>query len=70
MQVEREAFGWKVAHGCVTRRYQPFSLGQQRETAANTGYVGNGKDPQGLLKDEPAAHQLVGEVMAHQGEDG
>ena len=25
------------------------------------------KDPQGLLEDEPAAHQLVGEVMAHQG---
>ena len=25
------------------------------------------KDPQGLPMDEPAAHQLVGEVMAHQG---
>ena len=28
------------------------------------------KDPQGLLGDGSAAHQLVGEVMAHQGEDG
>ena len=28
------------------------------------------KDPQGLQGDELAAHQLVGEVMAHQGEDG
>jgi hypothetical protein len=28
------------------------------------------KAPQGALEDGPAAHQLVGEVMAHQGEDG
>ena len=28
------------------------------------------KASQGVLEDEPAAHQLVGEVMAHQGEDG
>ncbi len=28
------------------------------------------KDPQGSLEDESAAHQLVGEVKAHQGEDG
>ncbi len=33
-----------------------------------SGY--HGKDTQGLLGDEPAAHQLVGEVMAHQGKDG
>ena len=26
-----------------------------------------GKGPQGLPEDELAAHQLVGEVMAHQG---
>ena len=29
-----------------------------------------GKDPQGLPKDELAAHQLDGEVKAHHGEDG
>ena|GEM_PF-1092578 len=29
-----------------------------------------GKDSQGSLEDELAAHQLVGEVMAHQGLDG
>ena len=28
------------------------------------------KASQGAPEDEPAAHQLVGEVMAHQGEDG
>ena len=30
----------------------------------------SGKDPQGSLVDESAAHQLVGKVMAYQGEDG
>ncbi len=29
-----------------------------------------GIDPQGSPEDELASHQLVGEVMAHQGEDG
>ena len=37
-------------------------------TTVSSEAVGIG--PQGLLEDEPAAHQLVGEVMAHQGEDG
>lgn len=51
----------------------PFTLGQALETGSNTGYhpasheVGL-KAP--AVKDEPAAYQLVGGVMAHQGDDG
>ncbi len=32
-----------VANGCVTRGNLPYNLGQQRETAANTGYALRGK---------------------------
>lgn len=51
----------------------PFTLGQALETGSNTGYHSHGhlcglKAP--AVKDEPAAYQLVGEVMAHQGDDG
>jgi hypothetical protein len=51
----------------------PFTLGQALETGSNTGYEspphgGGWKAP--AVKDEPAAYQLVGEVMAHQGDDG
>jgi hypothetical protein len=51
----------------------PFTLGQALETGSNTGYhCGlHGlwlKAP--AVKDEPAAYQLVGEVVAHQGDDG
>ncbi|GAA4091046.1 hypothetical protein GCM10022233_87930 [Streptomyces shaanxiensis] len=51
----------------------PFTLGQALETGSNTGYhssrhLGGLKAP--AVKDEPAAYQLVGEVMAHQGDDG
>jgi hypothetical protein len=51
----------------------PFTLGQALETGSNTGYElpphgGSWKAP--AVKDEPAAYQLVGEVMAHQGDDG
>ncbi|EFF91374.1 hypothetical protein SSTG_02685, partial [Streptomyces sp. e14] len=51
----------------------PFTLGQALETGSNTGYepprhLGGWKAP--AVKDEPAAYQLVGEVMAHQGDDG
>ena len=50
-----------------------FTLGQALETGSNTGYHsclhGRGlKAP--AVKDEPAAYQLVGGVMAHQGDDG
>ena len=38
------------------------------ESAASSGAVG--KRPQGWPKDELAAHQLDGEVMAHHGLDG
>ncbi len=57
----------------------PFGAGQQFERTANTAYVGDGfgcyqetvasacmLSPE----DGPAPHQLVGEVMAHQGLDG
>jgi hypothetical protein len=51
----------------------PFTLGQALETGSNTGYHYRRhlwwlKAP--AVKDEPAAYQLVGEVMAHQGDDG
>ncbi len=56
----------------------PFGGGQQLERAANTAFVGDGLGcyrerwlRKGLPPREgPAAHQLVGEVMAHQGDDG
>ncbi len=37
-------------------------------TSRSSGLVEKGS--QGPLEDESASHQLVGEVMAHQGEDG
>lgn len=51
----------------------PFTLGQALETGSNTGYhlprhLGGLKAP--AVKDEPAAYQLVGGVMAYQGDDG
>ena len=51
----------------------PFTLGQALETGSNTGYdcgrhLLRWKAP--AVKDEPAAYQLVGEVTAHQGDDG
>ncbi len=57
----------------------PLGAGQQLERAANTAYVGDGSgcyqermaSPWKLSpEDGPASHQLVGEVMAHQGLDG
>ena len=51
----------------------PFTLGQALETGSNTGYDIN---PHGYgvesfsVEDGLAAYQLVGEVMAHQGDDG
>ncbi len=56
----------------------PFGGGQQLERAANTAYVGDGiscyrerRLRKGLSPEEGlAAHQLVGEVIAHQGSDG
>ncbi|GAA2932543.1 hypothetical protein GCM10010446_16670 [Streptomyces enissocaesilis] len=51
----------------------PFTPGQALETGSNTGYHFLGH-PRGskapAVKDEPAAYQLVGGVMAHQGDDG
>ena len=51
----------------------PCTLGQALETGSNTGYesprhLGDCKAP--AVQDEPAAYQLVGEVVAHQGDDG
>lgn len=51
----------------------PCTLGQALETGSNTGYDlgphGSGcKAP--AVQDEPAAYQLVGGVMAYQGDDG
>ncbi|GHF92596.1 hypothetical protein GCM10018783_74210 [Streptomyces griseosporeus] len=51
----------------------PCTLGQALETGSNTGYESHGhpwfcKAP--AVQDEPAAYQLVGEVTAHQGDDG
>jgi hypothetical protein len=51
----------------------PFTPGQALETGSNTGYHsvphGTGlKAP--AVEDEPAAYQLVGGVMAYQGDDG
>jgi hypothetical protein len=51
----------------------PQILGQPGETLANTGYDtllhgGVWKAP--AIWDEPAAYQLVGGVMAYQGDDG
>ncbi|GGP96592.1 hypothetical protein GCM10010278_87190 [Streptomyces melanogenes] len=51
----------------------PFTLGQALETGSNTGYdpeahASGWKAP--AVKDEPAAYQLVGGVMAYQGDDG
>lgn len=51
----------------------PCTLGQALETGSNTGYepgrhLPGWKAP--AVQDEPAAYQLVGEVMAHQGDDG
>ena len=51
----------------------PFTLGQALETGSNTGYdhvthVVWWKVP--AVQDEPAAYQLVGGVMAYQGDDG
>ncbi len=57
----------------------PSGAGQQLERAANTAYAGDGlgcyqervaSTCKLSLEDGPAAHQLVGEVMAHQGLDG
>ncbi len=52
----------------------PFGGGQPLETVANTAYVpavfGLLGEKLRLPRDESAAHQLVGEVMAHQGLDG
>ena len=47
----------------------PGKLGLIPDVSWETS-VSPGKGPQGLPKDELAAHQLVGEVMAHQGLDG
>jgi hypothetical protein len=51
----------------------PCTLGQALETGSNTGYDlpphgGGCKAP--AVQDEPAAYQLVGGVMAYQGDDG
>jgi hypothetical protein len=51
----------------------PSTPGQALETGSNTGYhflrhLGGLKAP--AVEDEPAAYQLVGEVTAHQGDDG
>ena len=56
----------------------PFGGGQQSERIANTAFVARVEIPskkegarKGLSpKEESAAHQLVGGVKAHQGEDG
>ncbi len=57
----------------------PSGAGQQLERAANTAYAGDGfgcyqETVASIYKlspeDGPAAHQLVGEVTAHQGLDG
>jgi hypothetical protein len=51
----------------------PFTLGQALETGSNTGYHFHShgwglKAP--AVKDGLAAYQLVGGVMAYQGDDG
>jgi hypothetical protein len=51
----------------------PCTLGQALETGSNTGYylprhLGGWKAP--AVQDGPAAYQLVGGVMAYQGDDG
>ena len=51
----------------------PCTLGQALETGSNTGYDlplhgGGWKAP--AVQDGPAAYQLVGGVMAYQGDDG
>jgi hypothetical protein len=51
----------------------PCTLGQALETGSNTGYD-LGAHASGwkasVVQDEPAAYQLVGGVMAYQGDDG
>ena len=54
-------------------RNLPFTSGSLRETGANTGYFQLAASPveeSFSVKDDLAAYQLVGEVMAHQGNDG
>ncbi len=51
----------------------PCTLGQALETGSNTGYdcLGHlGWWKASAVQDEPAAYQLVGGVMAYQGDDG
>ncbi len=56
----------------------PTGAGQQLERAANTAFAGDGygcyqeRMASSMLSPEDglASHQLVGEVMAHQGLDG
>jgi hypothetical protein len=51
----------------------PCTLGQALETGSNTGYdrlPHGGWCKASVVQDEPAAYQLVGGVMAYQGDDG
>ena len=66
MQVERAAR--PVADEVVIYRYAPKSLAYLFERVGNSRWSRESKDLS--LKERPAAYQLVGEVLAHQGYDG
>jgi hypothetical protein len=76
MQVERAASG-AVSGARVSNTWVTLPLvgdnaskGALIPNKASFSLEGDEKGPQGSPGDEPAAHQLVGEVTAHQGEDG
>ena len=56
-----------VANEVVIHRNSPQSREQLRESVANTRWSRKGKDLS--LLDRPARYQLVGKVMAYQGND-
>ena len=78
MQVERESPSGRVQWRTGEERVGnlPSGGGQHSERNANTAYdhTYHGASGKRRLKaspeDEPASHQLVGEVTAYQGEDG
>ncbi|GHA00183.1 hypothetical protein GCM10010344_79600 [Streptomyces bluensis] len=61
---ERVSNTWAI---CPALWDKPWKRGLIPDTTT-TGICGWWKAP--AVQDEPAAYQLVGEVMAHQGDDG
>ena len=70
MQVERETgfIQWKAADERVTRKNLPRTRGQLGESRANTGWSRKSKDLS--VREGLAGYQFVGEVTAHQDNDG